>query len=71
MNSKWRKSMIAYCFASIQGYGKIVLIQAMVVLQIGTFVYTETQVKFLILIKGSTSGNREWFIFDNKRDVIN
>ena len=70
MNGTSGKNIIAYCFAEIKGYSRFGSYKGNGGATHGTFVYTGFRPAFLI-IKGSDSGNREWFIFDNKRDVIN
>ena len=61
---------MAYCFKSIQGYSKIGSYVGNGSTD-GTFVYTGFKPAFL-LIKGTAgSNNREWFIFDSRRDTFN
>ena len=69
-NNASGKSYISYCFAPIKGYSRFGSYKGTGGATHGTFVYTGFRPAYL-MIKGFDSGNREWFIFDNERDVMN
>jgi len=64
-------SLIAYCFADVQGYSKV---SGSYVgngnASSGTFVYTGFKPAFVIF-KSSTVAGSQWYIYDNKRNESN
>ena len=64
-------SLIAYCFADVQGYSKV---SGSYVgngnSSSGTFVYTGFKPAF-VLFKSSTVAGSQWYIYDNKRNESN
>ena len=67
-NSNDNDSMVAYCFAEIQGYSKFGSYTGNNNAN-GTFVYTGFKPALLIL--KNTDDAVDWYIFDNKRDTDN
>ena len=69
-NNASGKNYVSYCFAPIQGYSKFGKYTGNAA-DPGNFIYTGFKPAY-VMIKGiAGSNNREWFIFDNKRDVDN
>ena len=69
-NNASGKNYVSYCFAPIQGYSKFGNYTGNAA-DDGIFIYTGFKPAY-VMIKGTAgSNNREWFIFDNKRDVDN
>ena len=62
-------SMIAYCFADVQGYSKFSSYTGNGSGTDGTFVYTGFSPSFIMFKSTSTTGG--WEIHDNKRDTFN
>jgi hypothetical protein len=63
------QTFVAYCFAQIAGFSKFGSYTGNGLAN-GTFIYTGFRPKFL-LIKNSTAGSTNWFIFDSTRDTYN
>ena len=62
-------TMLAYCFRSIQGYSKFGSYTGNGSTD-GPFIYTGFKPAWL-MVKGTSSGSREWFMFDSIRDTFN
>ena len=62
--------MIAYCFASINGYSKFGSYIGNGSTD-GTFVYTGFKPAFVIMKRSTTGDTASWYTYDNKRDSFN
>ena len=63
------QSLIAYCFADVQGFSKIGSYTGNGSSD-GTFCYTGMKPSW-VLIKQTNSAGNDWWIYDNKRDTFN
>jgi hypothetical protein len=65
------ENYIAYCFHSVDGYSKVGSYTGNANAD-GTFVYTGFRPAFvLIRLANASSGGRDWYIFDSKRNTYN